>query len=120
MFDESKQERLGSNKLGPYHSVWGQLRYHFILFYFIFYYFLFYSILFHFIFFMLLYFLLIFFLFNFIQFNLILFYSVLFYSVLFSFQAKLCSAWHSSAPACSFPLIDLDMSSALCASSMYI
>ena len=44
-----KQERLGSNKLGPYYSVWGQPRYHIILFYILFCLLIFYFILFHFI-----------------------------------------------------------------------
>ena len=48
-FHLTKQERLRSNKLGPYDSVWGQPRYHFILLYPIFYSFLFYFILYYFI-----------------------------------------------------------------------
>ena len=49
-----KQERLPSNKLGPYYSLWGQPRYHFILLYcfthfILFYFILFYLILFCFI-----------------------------------------------------------------------
>ena len=44
-FSNSKQDRLGSNKLGQYYSVWGQPRYYFILLFYFLLIFLFYSIL---------------------------------------------------------------------------
>ena len=75
-----QQERLPSNKLGPYYSVWGMPRYH--LFYFILFFIyliLFSIILFYFILFYFLLILLYFILFLFILFQFILFYFILFY-----------------------------------------